>query len=139
MSNDCGGTGAMREVRPSPRLKFLYRIYLFMSSGSLVLPLLVPVVLLTAPAVSLFFSVPALIIGSYCTLWIPKFLRLRFCTYSLNSEIISKKGVWIRQTVYGSFTIGSQTSRSSRAGSLTASASQISEFRWKDHSTGRII
>lgn len=97
MTNDCRGTSARREVRPSPRLMFLYRIYLFIIVWLVVLPLLVSIVILTTQAVSLFFSVPALILVLIALYWIPKFHASILYTFT-EKEIISKRGVWIRQT-----------------------------------------
>ncbi len=87
----------MQEVRPSPRLKFLYRIYLLIVVWLLVLPLLVSVVLLTTPAMSLFFSVPALIMVLIVLYWIPKFHNSILYMFT-DREIIMKRGVCIQQT-----------------------------------------
>jgi len=97
MSEDCRGTGAMLEIRPSPRLKLLYRIYLLIIVWLLVLPMLIPVVLFTTPALSLLFSVPALIIILIALLWIPKFHYSILYTFT-DREILMKRGVWIPQT-----------------------------------------
>ena len=97
MSEDCRGTWAMREIRPSHRLKLLYRIYLLIIVWLLVLPLLIPVVLFTTPTMSLFFSVPVLIMVLFTLYWIPKFYSSILFIFT-DREIIIKRGIWIQQT-----------------------------------------
>ena len=90
-----------KEFKPASNLKKLYYSYMFIVIVFFILLFQFPI-LLFAPSmagffVTLFISVPILIIFIFTALWIPKYYGTIFYKFTRN-EIFWRRGIWFKAT-----------------------------------------
>jgi len=90
-----------KEFKPASQLKKLYYSYMFIVIVFFILLFQAPILLFAPPLagfiVTLFISVPILIIFIFTGFWIPKYYGTIFYKFTRN-EIFWRRGVWFRAT-----------------------------------------